>query len=580
MSPRSDHLILFSKKALNEPSGNQTFFERNWSLGWANFLLQEAGSYNLASIEDFDFKDLASHRFIYLPSSIASSLEKKHDALFKSYVEGGGVLIGEGLVSNFLSFSPVSFSPEIKSLKKITRAENDFSSAKFLLPMPFQTTGWKAQSVSPEVKILLDMEGMPVLFKQSMGAGHLFFLGFNFGSLLVGLQQGIPVRGERRLEKLFGTQERVIEPEDLVLKAAYLDNSTPWADLFERFLFKLITADRPAPRWWYFPGTHTGCLINSHDEEAIGSDPRLESMWKEEISEGVKSTTFVISDQKLKQRWSGNGGLCARNGKGSEIALHWNRFQKPRLKLRRFRWGMHEEPLEGQIKALEKETKQTVRLNRTHYLALGEVYGAHFEFLGAQGIVLDSTYGPNQVGRGYLFGTGYPYYGMTWEGQLSGVLELPFVTQETWGGADLEFLKLLITESDENFHQVVAINFHPHYTVLQKKGKAMWLGGLRYAKERKQWMPTFGEFHNFFTGRRASQFWSRFEGNILEVFAISQHSYGTLSLPHKISSGRCLSSVEVDGIRKIPLKIINAWSEESLVPVPQGASQVRAIYGG
>lgn len=579
----SDHLILFSKKSPAGHSQDRNFFERDWSLAWTNFLLQEVGCYACSSLEDFDLSELPSYRFVYLPASLARSLESRHRPFFQSYVGGGGALIIEGPAANCLGVCGVRFSSKRKPFKKITRVEKGPwlpPLTASLLGMSFHTFGWETEFVGPEVEVALEMETSPVLFKQPVGMGCVVILGFDFGLLLTGLQQGIPVNGEYRLRKLFGTQVRVIEPEDLVLKAALLDSATPWADLFERFLFRVITAARPAPRWWYFPGTHTGGLISSHDEEAIGPDPRLESMWKEEKSRGVKGTVFVISDPLLKKRWSPKGVLREWSNHGPEMGLHWNRFPKPRLKWGRFRWGMHEEPLRAQIQVLEKETGNPVRLNRTHYLALGGVYDDHFKSLAAHGILFDSTYGPNQGGRGYLFGTGYPYYGLTWEGSLSGVLELPFLVQETWGGADLDYLKRLITESDENFHQAVVINFHPHYTVLKEKGRAAWLEGLHFAKERRQWIPTLGEFFDFFSKRSQGLLQSRFDGKILEAFAVSDHAEGTISFPCRISEAGGLSRVEVDGSERPLLKLENAWSEEALVPVPQGASRVRAFYGG
>jgi hypothetical protein len=241
---------------------------------------------------------------------------------------------------------------------------------------------------------------------------------------------------------------------------------------------------------------------------------------------------------------------------------------------------MHEEPLEEQKQFLEQLVSGPIRTNRTHYLALGTHYGEHFESLAAHGIFFDSTYGPNQGGRGYLFGTGYPYYGLTWQGSLSGVLELPFVTQETWGGADLSFLERLISESDENFHQCLVTNFHPHYTVLKEAGRETWLGSLRLAKEKNQWMPTLEEFSQFFSERSTSPFQSLFDGRNLEVSLEAQGKQGALSFPYQISGGKSLSRLEVDGILTASLKLFNAWSEEVLVPVSQGIHQVRAVYEG
>jgi len=578
---QSDHLILLSERSHPFASRDESFFERNWSAGWANFLLQEVGPYSLSSIERFDFETLDLYRFVYLPSSLAEKLEGGHRARLESYVASGGTLVVEGPTANSLEGSGIRFALKNKNLKSITSVNSEgcpHPLIETLLKMPFKTRGWEIESQATDTEMILKMEEVPVFFKRSFGHGTVFTLGFDFGLLLTGLQQGIPVKGAYRLQKLFGTQSRVTEPEDLVVKASFLDNPIPWADLFERFLFKVITQDEPVPRWWYFPHPYTGAVVSTHDEEAIGADPRLETMCQQEKSEGIRGTLFVISDQKLHERWSRNGALRRLNQEGSEIGLHWNRFQKPRFKVRSYKFGMHEEPLERQIEYLRKELGQPVRVNRTHYLALGENYDEHFKILSRQGIFFDSTYGPNQGGRGYLFGTGYPYQGLTWEGGLTAVFELPFLTQELWGGADLPFLEKLIRESDENFHQAITMNFHPHYTILREEGHAVWLGSLRFAKERKQWIPTLGEFFEFFRARTESSLRSRFQEGRGEIWVNSRLEAGALLFPLYISRGRRLVQATVDGTAARPRQVLNGWFQEVLIPVPQGNHAIKVVY--
>lgn len=587
----ADHLLLLPGPADSRVSLKNSFFERDWSGAWANFLMQEAGFFALARDDQFDASQLVGHRFVYLPSSLAASSLSKHSSSFKKYVEAGGTLVLEGQASNLFDFSGVRFSSKTKILKALTQIEKNKWPGPLvdsLMRLAFETQGWDLESSRDGLETILEMAGTPVFFRRRLGKGEVFLLGFDFGMLLVGLQQGIPVKGTRHLQKLFGTQfrlvqpadgsqGRVIEPEDLVLKAALLNNSVPWADLFERFLFKTITGRLPVPRWWYFPKGVTGALISSHDEEAVGPDPRLEAMLKEEKSRGVRSTLFVISNGPFEKRWGGNGILSRWASEGTEIGLHWNRFQKPRLKFRRFQGGWREEPLHRQIKVLEEAVKQPVRINRTHYLALGTRYGDHFKSLSSHGIPFDSTYGPNQGGRGYLFGTGYPYYGITWEGFSSGVLELPFHIQETWGGANLDFLKLLISESDKNFHQAVVMNFHPHYRVLEQEGGELWLGGLDFAREQKQWMPSMGEFFEFFKARCESPVRMQGEGR-QHVSVDAKRDDLALSFPARAADGRKLGEVRVDGCKVEMTEIQNAWLPEMIVPVPQGEHRVEVFY--
>jgi len=577
-----DHLILSGRRNERKEGAGPTFFERDWSLAWVNFVLQEVGSYSLERMEKFPLEKLKEYSFVYLPPSAAADLETSHSAFFKSYVESGGTLVVEGPGVNFLDFLGLKFSSGGRTFKSVSRINGDGwpqELAGLLRQMPFETRGWEVESIAEGVETVLEMDHSPCLFRSRRGEGNIIVLGFNFGFLLTGLQQGTPVGGTHRLKKLFGHQPRVIEPEDVVLKASLLNNTVPWADLFERFLFKVITGRRPTPRWWYFPAPYTGAVISTHDDEAIGFDPRLEAMQRTEESLGARATFFVISDPKLRERWRGDGHLKRLHGEQTEIGLHWNRFKKPYFKFRRFKLGMHEEPLKEQIQFLEREIGETVRVNRNHYLAMGDYYDEHFKQLAQEGIFFDSTYGPNQGGRGYLFGTGYPYYGLTWEGGNSGVLELPFLTQEMWGGADLTFLQKLISESAENFHQVVTMNFHPHYTVLQKPGRETWLGSLRFAKEKKQWIPTAGEFFEFFKTRSESSLGSQWNNGTLEIVLDTPRDDMAVSFPYRASGGKGLSRIEIDGSPQVPVRILNCWFEEAWIRLARGQSKVRAIYG-
>ncbi|HXV27356.1 MAG TPA: hypothetical protein VD913_00165, partial [bacterium] len=172
----------------------------------------------------------------------------------------------------------------------------------------------------------------------------------------------------------------------------------------------------------------------------------------------------------------------------------------------------------------------------------------------------------------------YPYYGLKWNGKNSGVLELPFVTQDTWGKADLGFLKQLITESDENFHQCLVINFHPHYRILEEEGRDMWLGAIRFAKEKNQWTPTLEEFFNFTLIRTQAHLTSRWDLPVLSVETNSPAEM-ILSLPLIAFPGQKIISMELDGHKMTGRKVSNMGFEELLLEIPKGAHKVRSVYG-
>ncbi len=534
------------------------------------------------SWREFDLARLQEYRFVYLTASLQSVVDKPAVKVLEEFVAHGGTIIVEGPIWDFFQEKRSFFAPERHPLDRITRISGDLWPTKLtecLMTMPFQTMGWQVNLPTPQgVDILMEMNCIPVLFRRFLGRGRVYILGFDFGLLLTGFQQGVPLGGKKKLRKTHGTQQRVIEPEDTVCDPLLLDNTFPYADLFERFLYRMFSEDRPAPRWWYFPGFYKGALISTHDEEALGKDSRIEEMNEVEKSLGLRGTMFVISDRMISARWGRDGALAALGRNGLEIGLHWNRFEKPRLKVRRFKFGLHEVPLQTQIRCLQQQTGQSVRINRNHYLALGRNYGEHFEHLDRHEIGLDSTYGPNQGGRGYLFGTAYPYHGLTWDGKISKVLELPFVTQENWGGADPAFLKGLILDSDANFHQCLVILFHPHYTLTQEEGRQMWTGAMHLAKELNQWIPTMGEFYGFFQSRCESSIESTFSDGILETRVDALAENLTLRFPCRITPDRCIRSVKIDGVESEFHIYLDAWMEDAMVAIPLGSHAVTIVY--
>lgn len=574
-----DHLLLLPK---NRPGKRgRDFFDFSWSSNWANFLIQEAGRFDLLSAENFPESLPGSVRFVYLPCGLEGSFNAARGKVMRAWIEAGGIAVAEAPALAGLE----SFKIRLKSGRSPRTFVSDITAPgisveldRAIRGIKFRTFGWDLAGGEPWTPLFF-MNGEPACFKLPVGKGALFLLTFNLGLLLQGLQQGIPAGGQRRLRKVFGTQQRVVEPEDLVSDQDHLNAPLPFADLFERFLFRVITSQRPYVRAWYLPFRYDGALINTHDEEGLGGDPRIFRMNEEENRREIRAALFVMSGKEISGRWPDPAVLRRWNdGEGPEIALHWDRFKKPVLKIRSRKFLMREESLAKQIRELEKILEGKVRFNRNHYLALGEYYGEHFDKLSDAGISMDSTYGPNQGGRGYLFGTGYPFLGISWGGKATNVFELPFVAQEMWGGADPDFLKRLLLESKEQFHQCIVILFHPHYQITEKAGRDMWLGAVDEAIREGHWMPSFGEFFRFFEARQALSLTSADQAGCFEVEMDALAEGLAAAIPYELGDGSRFSGAVCGEKTSDFREVSNAWTREILLPVPVGKSKWRIIY--
>ena len=106
----------------------------------------------------------------------------------------------------------------------------------------------------------------------------------------------------------------------------------------------------------------------------------------------------------------------------------------------------------------------------------------------------------------------------------------------------------------------------------------MWLGGLKCAKERRQWTPTLGQFFAFLERRRKSPLQSRFAEGVLKISLDFDGTDGAVAVPAQMPDGLCFKKSVVDGIGLVPRRLLNCWSEELVLAVPQGAREMEIHY--
>jgi hypothetical protein len=223
----SDHLVL----TLDSPVRNKTFdfFKNDWSLAWFNFIGQECGPVTFCSPQVLKSGHLKNSRFLYILGNLRGRLNTGLKQQVRSFLDNGGVVIADGLGCADIGSGGTSVGAAVPRLTRITGFQEGLIPAdteKKLREMPFSTSGWEVKPAS-ETLTLFSMNGRAAIVKESVGRGWLFTFGFDFGLLLTGLQQGTPKDGRRKLQKTFGTQKKVIEPEDLVQHQSLLDNRVP-----------------------------------------------------------------------------------------------------------------------------------------------------------------------------------------------------------------------------------------------------------------------------------------------------------------------------------------------------------------
>jgi hypothetical protein len=190
--------------------------------------------------------------------------------------------------------------------------------------------------------------------------------------------------------------------------------------------------------------------------------------------------------------------------------------------------------------------------------------------MAERGIDVDSSLGPNR-GRGYLFGTGLPFFPLAPSGECFPLREIPFLTQENWEGANEAFFRRLFTESRERHHQCIVSIFHPHKTVRTAAGRDLWLKAFAIARDNSHWIATFSEYFSFYENRSRRALASTYEDGVLTM-RMGEGAPGMGIIAPLKSAGRSLDLF--DGCSEISL----GGEPYALLPVPAGACQVIIRY--
>jgi hypothetical protein len=196
--------------------------------------------------------------------------------------------------------------------------------------------------------------------------------------------------------------------------------------------------------------------LMTHDDEALGG--KAEWMPADETARGVPSTCFYVGTgttdrASLKRVLDG----------GHTVGIHWDREMREVEGFRPLGPWLREISLARQRERLRERLPDSVpiRTSRTRSLPWGGPYARTFAQLAAQGIELDSSYGPEDGCRGYLFGTGYPFRPLAESGLPFPLLELPYQHSEREAGCDGAYLTALARESLAGDHAAIVSLFHP-----------------------------------------------------------------------------------------------------------------------
>lgn len=521
---------VFSKRDLDSPyllvtSGaarraDEGFDQGEWSEAWVNLFEQELGHYAHSSPVELTAGSFARRDLVAIAHDAQARLTGELRSRAEDFVSQGGVLILERPDASWSRLSGIRLRDEEHdpTLERValSNADQRILGARVLdemraLPLPARLHSLE-EVPDKRISRLLHMDHWPALVSSDHGEGKVLSLGFDLGRLLLVLQQGAPTAPDYSVHKRWGFYDYILESHDLVWDEAYLENEVPAADVLERCLLRAARLQHPLPSWWGFPDRAPGLLLMTHDED-LQAASSCELLLEHELETGSQATYFLIAPRRISETWPPEA--VRRFAKaGADLQLHWNRFPMANgiWKLEPFAY-VHS--LADQIDSLnaallaggspELGSRELPLINRNHYLMWDASHFTRpFRELAQAGVAMDSTYGPNRGARGYLFATGRPFFPLDVDGSRFDLRELPFVSQEDWGGENEAWFRRMFAASESRYHCAIACIFHPHLIVREESGARLWKAVGSLAEQYGHTAITFSDYLRFLEARRAS----------------------------------------------------------------------------
>ncbi len=483
--------LVVNRKEIERKASLGDFFQGDFSMGWVNTISRQVGHCAVHDAGEDPGEIFDDVSVTVISSSVVNPSEKLREQA-QAFVATGGVLVLEmpdPLWSRTFHQKITDGSDKIQ----LSRGSEGFEIFSFrILPSPYPgilskmpvcTRTLPVSSSPSSMEVLARHRKSPGVLQYRYQEGWVIILLFDMAMQLSCLRQGVPGYGDYSVSEIRGKVPLVVESDDLVMDVSLMDNLHPMADILENFLFAALEDLTFLPRLWYYPYRYDGVFLMSHDEEKKGIE-RCRYIFQLEKQEGFVSTFFVISTGNVSQRWP---SAQEQNDAGFDIQWHWDRFPAP------FSVAPPKEQLD-QCRGIPGATADACRI---HFLNWGSRYYEPFDEMEKLGIAMDSTLGPNR-GRGYVFATGWPFHPISQAGELYNLLEIPFVSQEDWNGADMDFFNQILESSRREYHSTICSIIHPHKGASHTGSvRDLWLGSLTKARKENHWVATFRELKDF-----------------------------------------------------------------------------------
>ena len=482
------------------PEEATRFDEIDFSLAWLNTLQQEIGPVALFDAQELQEVDLGGFRMVFLTRSAASN-----EALLpklQSYVDRGGLLILElpsGSIREAFSADGLGGDRDPQKITNALGLENELMAALGELPLSTRLIGSSGPLDGAET--LLTIDGVPVIYCKTVGAGHALTFDFDYGMLLTAIQQGQP-SDELRVRNRRGSE--AVETADLPAEDRLIDLDIAAADLLERFvIYGAVGRYYPVVGFWPYFDSMDGAFLVSHDEHGMGDAAAWMAEYEAEFS--GSSSYFIRAPGEMTQV-----GLETLHGLGVDVAVEWNRhFDEGGLYRPVGVLGV--EPFERAL-SLDEQIESLLGIYdnlpalvtvRSFNNLWGRDWAKPFQTMHAAELRADASYAPPRGEIGYLFGTGMPFMPIDDTGLGFDLLEFPTLLVAEGTTEERERLVELLDRSQAGDHQTLSVSFDPDTFLYEPSTHFYknWRDAYRLAAERNHWITSVRNLYRFSRAR-------------------------------------------------------------------------------
>lgn len=500
---RSDILVVLSEESAAQDARSGTP-DRSWA--WVDLFRQEIGPTSVRDVATLETEVLDAHAVVMITRSAAKEqhADQLMDHLVRHATNGGvvGIELPEGALRARFGADGAGGWRRPDTITAAEGVPEEVASAMQQVPLVARFLG--STRPMPGARTILAMDGAPVIYAHTVGAGRVVVFDFEVGVQLSRLQQGTPNEDFRVTPRRSGQPLRTY---DMASTPALIGATLPTADLIERYIAHVALGEhRPAFGLWPYPSGKTGALVTSHDARRLDGRP----LWMSEHERGIgaRSVTFVAAPAD-----TGTGASLQSSDLVGHAAVLW--FVDPAMEglyrsfgLMGFRPLRQPLTLVGQMEQLEEALGSGADLRgvRVWDGRWTPEFVKPYRAMDAAELRYSASYGPPPgAPPGFLFGTCQPFTPMDEIGRPFRVLEIPVCFENPTTDEDIERLMESLRIASEHSWAVHVLTSADRFARSPDlDGFAAWRNALEFASQNDMWIGGAGELVAFQRRRSAT----------------------------------------------------------------------------